>query len=131
MTFDINNPEHRSTICSILNRQTGGGVWIVPKPIRDGEPLPSDYEFTMEDFVIPEGFELPDLATLSEELETEIEEAHWGRARTYRNTLLSDTDNWTAPDRTMTPEQIAYRQALRDVPQTHTDPIDITWPEKP
>jgi len=31
----------------------------------------------------------------------------------------------------MTEEQKAYRQALRDLPSTQSDPFNITWPTKP
>ena len=35
--------------------------------------------------------------------------------RLKRNQLLSETDWWVLPDRTATAEQLAYRQALRDL----------------
>ena len=72
MTFDINNAEHRSSICAILNRQFGGGIWIIPKAIREGNTITENYQFTMDDFVVPEGIILPDLNTLSSDLEEEI-----------------------------------------------------------
>ena len=34
-------------------------------------------------------------------------------------------------DRVMTDEQKTYRQALRDLPTTQSDPFNITWPTKP
>jgi hypothetical protein len=48
-----------------------------------------------------------------------------------RNLLLAETDYWALSDRTMTQEQIDYRQALRDVPQQEGFPANITWPTKP
>lgn len=60
--------------------------------------------------------------------------------RVERNKLLTQTDWWAVPDRTMTPEQIAYRQALRDLPNNSTptltvngelDKSSVTWPVKP
>ena len=60
--------------------------------------------------------------------------------RVERNKLLTQTDWWAVPDRTMTPEQIAYRQALRDLPNNSTptltvngelDKSSVTWPIKP
>ena len=51
--------------------------------------------------------------------------------RQYRNTLLAETDWWATSDRTMTAEQTAYRQALRDIPDQAGFPTDITWPTKP
>ena len=34
-------------------------------------------------------------------------------------------------DRVMTDEQKAFRQALRDLPATQSDPDNIIWPTKP
>ena len=48
-----------------------------------------------------------------------------------RNDLLAETDVWALSDRTMTAEQTAYRQALRDIPDQAGFPTDITWPTKP
>lgn len=48
-----------------------------------------------------------------------------------RLTLLEETDVWALTDRTMTAEQIAYRQALRDITDQAGFPDDITWPIKP
>ena len=51
--------------------------------------------------------------------------------RAKRNRLLAETDWWASSDRTMTAEQTAYRQALRDLPSNTTDPANPTWPTKP
>ena len=51
--------------------------------------------------------------------------------RPKRNTLLSETDVWALSDRTMTAEQTAYRQALRDITDQAGFPDNITWPTKP
>ena len=58
--------------------------------------------------------------------------------RMLRNIHLSCTDWWGCSDQTMTAEQSAYRQALRDVPNNYTpafdeneDITDVTWPTKP
>jgi hypothetical protein len=53
------------------------------------------------------------------------------KLRTKRDRLLADTDWWAMSDRTMTDEQAAYRQSLRDVPANTTDPANPTWPTKP
>lgn len=52
-------------------------------------------------------------------------------ARTARNQLLAYTDWWATSDRTMTAEQTAYRQALRDITSQAGFPTNITWPTKP
>ena len=51
--------------------------------------------------------------------------------RSHRNAFLAETDWWAASDRTMTAEQTAYRQALRDITDQAGFPTDITWPTKP
>lgn len=51
--------------------------------------------------------------------------------RTKRNTLLAETDWWANSDVTMTDEQRAYRQALRDIPLQEGFPTNIVWPTKP
>ena len=51
--------------------------------------------------------------------------------RQQRNTLIAKTDWWATSDRTMTAEQTAYRQALRDITDQAGFPTDITWPTKP
>ena len=53
--------------------------------------------------------------------------------RTQRNNLLSETDWWASSDLTMTAEQTAYRQALRDITSHANWPHleDADWPTKP
>jgi hypothetical protein len=51
--------------------------------------------------------------------------------RPKRDQLLAETDVWALSDRTMTVEQTAYRQALRDITDQAGFPTDITWPTKP
>lgn len=51
--------------------------------------------------------------------------------RNKRNTLLAETDWWANSDVTMTDEQRAYRQALRDITLQEGFPQNVTWPTKP
>ena len=52
--------------------------------------------------------------------------------RWQRNQLLAETDWWVFPDSPeATTEQLAYRQALRDLPANTTDPANPVWPTKP
>ena len=59
--------------------------------------------------------------------------------RYERDKKLAETDWWVLPDRTATPEQIAYRQALRDFTTNVVRPDEIlmpclenlNWPVKP
>ena len=61
-----------------------------------------------------------------------LEETSWGIIRKKRDFLLRTSD-WT-----MTPgctvdqgAWAAYRQTLRDIPQTFTDYTKVTWPTAP
>jgi len=51
--------------------------------------------------------------------------------RAERDRLIAATDWWAGSDRTMTAEQTAYRQALRDITSSATSLDDVTWPVKP
>lgn len=51
--------------------------------------------------------------------------------RQERNKKLEQTDWWAVGDRTMTQEQINYRQALRDITETYSSIEDVVWPEMP
>lgn len=51
--------------------------------------------------------------------------------RAERNRLIAETDWWALSDVTMTPEQEAYRQALRDITNTYSSLDDVVWPTKP
>ena len=51
--------------------------------------------------------------------------------RELRNELLTATDWWGLSDHTMTAEQSAYRQALRDLPQQDGFPDNVIYPTKP
>ena len=51
--------------------------------------------------------------------------------RAERDRLIAATDWWASSDLTMTAEQTAYRQALRDITNTYTSLDDVVWPTKP
>ena len=51
--------------------------------------------------------------------------------REERNLLLAETDWWASSDLTMTAEQIAYRQALRDLPANYSSLETAVFPDKP
>ena len=51
--------------------------------------------------------------------------------RRVRDEKLAETDWWVVADRTATAEQLAYRQALRDLPANTVDPANPVWPTKP
>lgn len=53
--------------------------------------------------------------------------------RSVRDILLKETDVWGLADYPATAEQLAYRQALRDLPSHSNWPAlaDSDWPTKP
>ena len=60
--------------------------------------------------------------------------------RVERDRLIAETDWWVLPDRTPTSEQLAYRQALRDLPDNSSPVLDpssrigisgVSWTVKP
>jgi hypothetical protein len=63
------------------------------------------------------------------------DEYKWNIIRTYRGTLLTQSDWTQLGDAPFTTEQkdawTAYRQALRDLPQDYANANDVFFPEKP
>lgn len=62
-------------------------------------------------------------------------EERWAAIRSRRDMLLTACDWTQMSDVPLTNEQKTawqtYRQALRDLPQTYTDPGAVVWPESP
>jgi hypothetical protein len=58
-------------------------------------------------------------------------EKKWVRIRSQRDMLLRECDWWASSDVTMSDAQTAYRQALRDLPASKSNPDDIVYPSKP
>jgi hypothetical protein len=56
----------------------------------------------------------------------------WDTIRSQRDQLIRDTDWTMIPGATVDQAQWAsYRQILRDLPQTYTNPEDVVWPVQP
>jgi predicted component of type VI protein secretion system len=55
----------------------------------------------------------------------------WASIRAERDSKLIDSDWRGMSDVTMSSAWKTYRQALRDLPASESDPDDITWPTKP
>ena len=72
-----------------------------------------------------------DWATVSAKV-TELTAAEPMKAlRAERDRLIAATDWWASSDLTITAEQTAYRQALRDITDSATSLNDVVWPSKP
>lgn len=64
----------------------------------------------------------------------ELEDSSWENVRKKRNYLLKSTDWTVAPGSTVDQAQwSAYRQNLRDLPQTYKDKTsdEVVWPVQP
>jgi len=66
-----------------------------------------------------------------EELQAMIAKQNLDALRRHRDELIKETDWWVLPDRTPTEAQLAYRQALRDITNEHSNLLEVTWPIKP
>jgi hypothetical protein len=57
----------------------------------------------------------------------------WTQVRAQRDALLTSSDWTQLPDSPVTDKApwVAYRTALRQVPDTQSDPFNITWPTPP
>ena len=53
------------------------------------------------------------------------------RLREKRNSILAKSDWMANSDVTMSNAWKTYRQQLRDLPASESDPDDITWPTEP
>jgi hypothetical protein len=61
--------------------------------------------------------------------QTDVEQ--WASIRAERDSKLIDSDWRGMSDVTMSSAWKTYRQALRDLPASESDPDDITWPTEP
>ena len=73
----------------------------------------------------------PTQAEIQAALDTVITENPLNELREERTRLLAETDWWASSDLTMTAEQTAYRQALRDITDTYSSLDTVVWPTKP
>ena len=69
-------------------------------------------------------------STTTEE-ETNLTNAKWQDVRNQRNALLSQSDWRALSDVTLSDAWRTYRQELRDIPSTQSDPFNITYPTPP
>ena len=133
--MDWKNIQQVSEYVELLNEKLGlkpFTIYMMPKSVQNGEKagdITGDYEWSTDDIVVPDGVTLP--AVPDSEITTRITNKMWTAGRQKRNRELSNSDVMALQDRVMTDEQKTYRQALRDLPATQSDPFNITWPTKP
>ena len=63
--------------------------------------------------------------------QTELINQKWIEIRELRNQILKDTDWRASSDLTLSNAWKNYRNDLRQIPQTQTDPYNIAWPTEP
>lgn len=59
------------------------------------------------------------------------DDEQWAEIRASRDIKLMATDHYALSDVTMADNMKTYRQALRDLPASESDPNDITFPTEP
>jgi len=69
-------------------------------------------------------------STTTEE-QTALTTQKWIEIRNLRNNLLKNTDWRASSDLTLSNAWKNYRNDLRQIPQTQSDPFNITWPTEP
>ena len=133
--MDWKNQVQVSEYVELMNEKLGlepNTIYMMPKSVQDGGragDITGDYEWSTDDIVVPDGVTLP--AVTDSEITNRITNKMWEGVRARRNKALKNSDAMALQDRVMTEEQKAYRQALRDLPSTQSDPFNITWPTKP
>ena len=108
--------------------------------LRPGSHWVIEYPGNYENLIWHEGNTDPKpteeecLAVAAQAAEKAVENrtaSYWRSLRRMRNVLLAESDWMAVSDRTPTAEQLAYRQALRDLPANTVDPANPVWPVKP
>ena len=98
----------------------------------DGNKIPSDQRMCWEHaVVIKDGVTKPTKEEFDAKYNELVNAYPMQQLRAERNRRLANTDWWASSDLTMTAEQTAYRQALRDITETYTSLDDVVWPEEP
>ena len=69
--------------------------------------------------------------TLTHTAVDQTDSEHWASIRAARDAKLEASDWRGMSDVTMSSAWKTYRQALRDLPASESDPDDITWPTEP
>jgi len=68
----------------------------------------------------------------TDQVAADILAVKWEDIRSRRDNLMAESDWRSMPDSpTMSSAWKTYRQALRDLPASESDPDDITWPDAP
>ena len=91
--------------------------------IGEGQVLATDHTGSIGDTWNGSSYDAP-VVTLTDAQK-------WNNIRNTRNELLAKTDFYALSDVTMTTEMSTYRQQLRDLPTSTSNPDDVVFPTKP
>ena len=114
ITYKKSNDEN-GNLCSILMKEDGQVTWSIPLEVGNrhyDEYLEWAKTNTVED----------------------VDGLTWDDIRSKRNNILRETDWTMTTGATVDQAQwAAYRQNIRDIPQTYKDktPDDVVWPTQP
>ena len=92
---------------------------------QEGQVIATDHTGNIDDTWNGSSYDAPIIE------DTRTDEQKWFDVRLKRNKLLAETDFYALSDVTMTTEMSNYRQALRDLPSTTSNPDDVVFPTKP
>ena len=112
------------------------GVGPYQRVRRNGETQDSNGNWLQAWEIVDMFSDDPELGTKAEQeaaYQTQLDEQAAQENRMIRDQKIAETDWWAMSDRTMTAEQTAYRQALRDITSHANWPHleDADWPTKP
>ena len=93
--------------------------------IGEGQVLATDHTGSIGDTWNGSSYDKPVIE------DTRTDDDKWLSIREKRNQLLEETDFYALSDVTMTTEMSTYRQQLRDLPSSTSNPDDVVWPTKP
>lgn len=93
--------------------------------VGEGQVIASDHTGNIGDTWNGSSYDKPVIP------DNRTDEEKWEVIREKRNKLLAETDFYALSDVTMTTEMSNYRQALRDLPSTTSNPDDVVFPTKP
>jgi hypothetical protein len=91
--------------------------------VQEGQVLVTDHTGNIGDTWNGSSYDTP-VVTLTDAQK-------WNNIRNTRNELLAKTDFYALSDVTMTTEMSTYRQQLRDLPSSTSNPDDVVFPTKP
>ena len=114
ITYKKSNDEN-GNLCSILMKEDGQVIWSIPLEVGNRH-----YDEYLE-WAKTNTAEAADGLT-------------WDDIRSKRNNILRETDWTMTTGATVDQAQwAAYRQVIRDLPQTYKDktPDDVVWPTQP